>query len=290
MINKLQLPFECQQFDSALLNGLSESTVIPINNIIAFALCTQGSVTVDIDDVVYHISKGDVFFLPPSLYAKINYVSTDLAGIIIYVDYDFMMSMVNKVMDIRSALYFADHPYMSLTVSQYETLHTMMQNLIHRIEVESVTEASEQYLIVLRELIISMCNTLAYEVINFYLQSHRLLVGDWDRTDKIVQEFIVNVYHNFRKHREVAYYAEQLCITPAYLSSLVKEKTGKPALQWIIDIVISEARQLLQYTDMSVKEIATTLSFPTQSPFGKYFKQYVGKSPKEFRAKLRNVQ
>ena len=101
MINKLQLPFECQQFDSALLNGLSESTVIPINNIIAFALCTQGSVTVDIDDVVYHISKGDVFFLPPSLYAKINHVSTDLTGIIIYVDYDFMMSMVNKVMDIR---------------------------------------------------------------------------------------------------------------------------------------------------------------------------------------------
>lgn len=41
MINKLQLPFECQQFDSALLNGLSESTVIPINNIIAFALCTR---------------------------------------------------------------------------------------------------------------------------------------------------------------------------------------------------------------------------------------------------------
>ena len=58
----------------------------------------------------------------------------------------------------------------------------------------------------------------------------------------------------------------------------------------IIDIVISEARQLLQYTDMSVKEIATMLSFPTQSPFGKYFKQYVGKSPKEFRAKLRNAQ
>ena len=53
MINKLQLPFECQQFDSELLNGLSESTVIPINNIIAFALCTQGSVTVDIDDAMF---------------------------------------------------------------------------------------------------------------------------------------------------------------------------------------------------------------------------------------------
>ena len=81
----------------------------------------------------------------------------------------------------------------------------------------------------------------------------------------------------------MAFYADLLCVTPSYLSVVVKEKTGKTALQWINDIVMSDARQLLLYSDQSIKEIVATLGFPNQSFFGKYFKQHTGKSPKRFR-------
>ena len=47
--------------------------------------------------------------------------------------------------------------------------------------------------------------------------------------------------------------------------------------------LVSEAKQLLEGSDLSIKEIANQLNFPTQSFFGKYFKQYVGISPKEYR-------
>lgn len=50
-------------------------------------------------------------------------------------------------------------------------------------------------------------------------------------------------------------------------------------------MVITEAKQLLENSDLTIKEIATKLNFPTQSFFGKYFKQYVGVSPKEYRNK-----
>jgi AraC-like DNA-binding protein len=83
----------------------------------------------------------------------------------------------------------------------------------------------------------------------------------------------------------VAFYASQQCMTPSYFTSVIKSKTGKPALQWIIDIVITESKQLLQYSNLSIKEIAIHFDFPTQSFFGKYFKQYVGVSPKEYRKK-----
>lgn len=73
---------------------------------------------------------------------------------------------------------------------------------------------------------------------------------------------------------------------PRYFSSVIKEKSGSSALQWIIQNVITEAKYLLDNTDLSIKEIATKLNFPTQSFFGKYFKQYVGISPKEYRNKL----
>ena len=65
-----------------------------------------------------------------------------------------------------------------------------------------------------------------------------------------------------------------------------RRNQGSSALQWIIQNVITEAKYLLDNTDLSIKEIATKLNFPTQSFFGKYFKQYVGISPKEYRNKL----
>lgn len=78
-------------------------------------------------------------------------------------------------------------------------------------------------------------------------------------------------------------YARMQHITPRYFSAIIKEKTGDSALQWIVRMVITEAKQLLEESDLSIKEIADQLNFPTQSFFGKYFKQYVGVSPKEYR-------
>ncbi|WP_368350508.1 helix-turn-helix domain-containing protein, partial [Parabacteroides merdae] len=48
----------------------------------------------------------------------------------------------------------------------------------------------------------------------------------------------------------------------------------------------TEAKQLLESSNLSIKEVAAQLNFPTQSFFGKYFKQYVGMSPKEYRKLL----
>ena len=67
----------------------------------------------------------------------------------------------------------------------------------------------------------------------------------------------------------------------------MKEKTGKTALQWINEVVVSDARQQLLYSDQSIKEIVATLGFPNQSFFGKFFRQHTGKSPKRFRVENR---
>ena len=283
MANRFQLPFRCKAFDSDVVNKEMEGDLISIHKILALVLCTEGSITAQIDKNTYLINKGDVLFISPSIYAHITSISPDLRGIILYVDHDFIMSIINRAMDIRSALHFSEHPYMSLTVSQFDIVRSEMQALMQRVEKENESDAGAARGIVLYELLVSMCRTLIYELINFYLQGHHLQLGEWSGSDKIVQNFILEVYNHYRKHREVAFYADLLCVTPSYLSNLVKEKTGKPALQWIIDTVISDARQLLLYTDMPIKEIIVTLGFSNQSFFGKYFKQYVGKSPKLFR-------
>ena len=74
-----------------------------------------------------------------------------------------------------------------------------------------------------------------------------------------------------------------MCLTPNYLSSVVRKVSGKSATEWIDDFVISEAKIMLRYLDVSIQEVAYKLNFTTQSAFGKYFKQCTGMSPREFR-------
>ena len=101
--------------------------------------------------------------------------------------------------------------------------------------------------------------------------------------NNIVERFICLVEENYRQERLIGFYADKLCITPKYLSKLVKENTGRSAGEWIESHVILEARAMLQSSDMTIQQIATSLNFPNQSFFGKYFKRATGLSPKQYR-------
>ena len=101
--------------------------------------------------------------------------------------------------------------------------------------------------------------------------------------DVITKEFLSIVKENFRKERQLKFYSDLLCITPRYLSRVVKECTGASAAEWIERAVVLEARALLKSTNMTVQQISDELNFPSQTFFGKYFKRRVGMSPKEYR-------
>lgn len=101
--------------------------------------------------------------------------------------------------------------------------------------------------------------------------------------NSVVERFFELVQEHYRDERLIGFYADRLCITPKYLSKLVKEHTGRSAGEWIESHVILEARALLQSSDMTIQQIATSLNFPNQSFFGKYFKRATGLSPKQYR-------
>ena len=101
--------------------------------------------------------------------------------------------------------------------------------------------------------------------------------------NNVIERFIELVEEHYREERLIGFYADKLCITPKYLSKLVKENTGRSAGEWIENHVILEARALLQSSDMTIQQIAASLNFPNQSFFGKYFKRATGISPKQYR-------
>ncbi len=102
--------------------------------------------------------------------------------------------------------------------------------------------------------------------------------------NSIVERFMELVQEHYREERLIGFYADKLCITPKYLSKLVKDNTGRSAGEWIDSHVILEARAMLQSSDMTIQQIAASLNFPNQSFFGKYFKRATGLSPKQYRS------
>ena len=81
----------------------------------------------------------------------------------------------------------------------------------------------------------------------------------------------------------MGFYARQLCITPKYLTTLIKRISGLSVSEWIDNYVIIEAKTLLKYSTMSIQEIAYCLNFPNQSFFGKYFRSHTGMTPSAYR-------
>lgn len=107
------------------------------------------------------------------------------------------------------------------------------------------------------------------------------------RQSEVMMRFLQLVKSHCREHRDVRFYADTLNMSAKYMSTLIKNASGKSALRWIEEYVILEAKAQLASTVNTVQQIAFDLNFPSQSLFGRYFKLHVGMSPSAYRASVR---
>ena len=76
--------------------------------------------------------------------------------------------------------------------------------------------------------------------------------------------------------------AEMLYVTPTYLSKTFKAATGVGPINYLIQIRLNHAKELLKNDSLSVKEVAKTVGYEDAYHFSKLFKKYYGKSPSQF--------
>ena len=88
---------------------------------------------------------------------------------------------------------------------------------------------------------------------------------------------------DYRKSREVSYYADALCVTPKYLSELCKKVSGYSANFWINRFTIIELAHLLRDKSLQLVDIAEQFNFSSQSHFSRYVERYLGAYPSAFR-------
>jgi AraC family transcriptional activator of pobA len=108
-----------------------------------------------------------------------------------------------------------------------------------------------------------------------------------DDTGSIFIRFRNLLTKEFWRHRSLSFYANNLNITPKYLSEVIKRQSGKTAGEWINSAIILEAKVLLQNKEYNIAQISDKLHFSDQSVFGKFFKSHEGISPAEYRKGLK---
>lgn len=106
-----------------------------------------------------------------------------------------------------------------------------------------------------------------------------------DNASRIFLRFLSLVQKDCRRQRDVAYYADQLCITPKYLSQVSRSVSGLSASQWVTFYTTFELVSLLNDQSKTLTEVADQMNFETASHFSRYVKKQLGVSPSEYRNK-----
>ena len=124
---------------------------------------------------------------------------------------------------------------------------------------------------------------LAQMHINELIDSASNELHDMKHKETIFKIFIHLASNNFKKERQVNFYADRMNITPTYLSRIVREVSGNTVCGYLQSFLYSEACKMLKMTDKTIGEISLELKFNDQSAFTKFFKQKSGMSPKAYR-------
>ena len=245
-------------------------------NFILMAMCKKGKAQYSIDTRQQVVKPGDLLFVSER-HVVDNYVaSPDFECLCIMLTTEYYHGFVQDVKNVSSLLLFSmNNPVVPLTSKEIQVFTNYFETIR-----EKMADTSHHYR---SPLIKALLLAMFYDMSNVIYRVERQGNRKHTRAEAIFANFIRLLEENFRTQHRVSWYAEQLCITPKYLSEIVKKISLRTPNEWIDSYVILEARVLLKNTTKSIKEITDELNFPNQSFLGKYFKEHVGVSPSEYR-------
>ena len=239
-------------------------------------LVRRGTVQVELDLKTYNLSAGSLFIVFPDQLLRAKKASDDFDPICIACSKNMIDELIIRFDDnTRLILKFRENPLQQLQQSDFMRLNASFEFLKNKFE---TTESNFCRLQVLKNLLIA----LLYECIGTVNEP---LVADANKSrgQLLFSQFIDLVVEKHREQHSVKYYADELGITPKYLSAVAEEQTGKNAKRWIDEHIALDAKVLLRSSSRDIQKVSKILNFPDVSFFGKFFKRLVGVSPIAYR-------
>ena len=247
-------------------------------NALQVLLVLEGSIDLSINYVLFQASTNTVVTIMPTHITKVMKYSPNFKGRLMAVSRAFLEQsmMPNHSSSMIQYMKIRKNPTILLQESEIKTLDECMLRLR-----QTILQTSHH----LQRLLIQ--NTL----MGFFIEMGNIFSERKEyntppsltRKEELFESFLRILYMYCKEQHVVSFYAEQLYITPQYLSLILKELTGRSANKWIDEALMQEAKILLKAPQATVQQVADALHFSDQSTFGKFFKKHAGMSPMEYR-------
>lgn len=250
-------------------------------NALIIGVGTEGETSLTSNLQEFRLKKDSLFIFSPKHILQVQSNNRFKAHLIVIAP-DFLKRInIDTKRMMPLFLQFGSLPCMELTHAESQSLRSFISMVEQELKGSETDFSSE----IIGGLIAATIYKVG-DIMTHYLTEHPEVDSPiHNRAEEYFRQFTELLGEHYKHERSVGFYARQLCITPKYLTTLIKRISGKSVSEWIDNYVILEAKTLLKYSNMSVQEIAYYLNFPNQSFFGSYFKRNAGMSPSQYKAK-----
>ena len=244
-----------------------------------YILVETGTAEFVVDCHSYIVGKGDMLLVAPRMSIELMKKSSDFGtcGLCMEPFFFDSLSIGNYV---YKQLYNSSHTTYVLRLEDSDTGHIRktLDLMSHYLTSDHPAEMAG-----------SLVNFLLLQITEIFHSQNVHPAGRVRRSDALFRLFRKLLAENYRKEHELQFYADSLHVSQTYLSRVIRQVSGKTVNNYIAEALYTDARRLLVFTDLTVKEISEQLGFSDQSSFGKYFKKKSETSPANFRDEYKKL-
>jgi AraC-like DNA-binding protein len=225
-----------------------------------------------------YLEMHDLFVKQPYDNISVKSCSEEVSSIHLLVERNYFDSLVGNHEHFKGqnpVEVFSSMPVIHLSELEAASFYQMMTNIQRTISTPHLYK---------NELIkyqLNICLFMLAELIS----GTEINTHDLKHKDNILKIFLHLASRNFRKERQIQFYADHLNVSSTYLSRTVKELTGNTVLSYLSNFLYNEICIQLKTTDKTISEIADELNFSDQSALTNFFRTKAGVSPVAYRSK-----
>ena len=245
-------------------------------NFIAYVMVTEGRLSLDLNGVNYQLDRNSSLFVDRKMVVDNVKHTENFNCLICAMSTDIGFGFFNKSLT-QSIMHILTNPVIKMEQTEVDLMMKYYELLVFKMDHQELNMG--------RETVRDIIRCFAYDLLS---NINRHFDADSDgemlrQGDRIYRRFMFLLAENTNVNRSVKSYADELCVSPKYLTSVCRRHSDYTASELIATSIVSRIKQLLLYSDLSIKEVATEMGFDNLSFFGKYVRKHLGLSPNNYR-------
>jgi AraC-like DNA-binding protein len=222
----------------------------------------------------FEFGKNELFFLPAYQITTMSSMTANAAGFYCHYEPDIFFKKLfqKELLHQFSFLHFTGNPIVKVDQATAGFCVQLLSQLLTEYKRDDQCNM---------DFVASTLLTLFF-VVNRYAKPADPLIGN--AAYRIANQYKSLLIKNINDHQKVAYYADQLAVSPEHLNRSVKSAFGKTAHEYLDEMILLEAKVLLRQSSLNVSEIAYKIGKENPGDFIRFFKSKTGLTPKQYRA------